>query len=57
MDHLYIYIYYNMWIYSNVIGTTHEIDGWNPTHKKVMNGGWFMIALPTLIPMKYIEIP
>ena len=35
-----------MWVCRNAIGTTHQIDGWNPTHKNGdFYGGWFIIAI------------
>ena len=30
---IYIWDIKLMWVCRNVIGTTHQIDGWNPTHK------------------------
>ena len=53
---IYIYIYpkwsrlilinhWNVAMYSNVIGTTHQIDGWNATHKNGDEWGWFMALL------------
>ena len=34
-----------MWVCRNVIGTTHEIDGWNPTHQNGDEGGMVQMAL------------
>ena len=34
------------WVWQCHKGTTHQIDGWNPTHKNADE--WGMIAIPTL---------
>ena len=38
-----------MWVCRNVIGTTHQIDGWNSSHKNGDERGMvYEIAIPTL---------